>query len=134
MQKCIRIVKKFTISPPFFFSDKVFVDTCIVPLWIGYVRVAWKYVDGPFDSFFKIIFYLRPSSSSNNEKREETSFEDDRNGNPGNPGNQEGQIQMNSLTDNIPLIDDDGDLNQVCFNSKLCALHAPCSGAHLRIL
>ena len=74
----------------------------------GHVRVAWKYVDGLFDH----VFYFRSSSSSNNEKREETSFEEDRNGNPGNP---EGQIQMNSLTDNIPLIDDDGDVNQVCF-------------------
>ena len=62
--------------------------------------------------FLNRIFYLRSSSSSNNEKREETSFEEDKNGNPGNP---EGQIQMNSLTDNIPLIDDDGDMNQVCF-------------------
>ena len=65
--------------------------------------------------FLNRIFYLRSSSSSNNEKREETSFEEDKNGNPGNPGNPEGQIQMNSLTDNIPLIDDDGDMNQVCF-------------------
>ena len=58
--------------------------------------------------------FSRSSSSSNPEKRgDETGFDEDRNGNP------EGRIEMNSLADNIPLIDEDEDMNQVLFYTEI---------------